>query len=143
MKQPEIDKLVDDIQEYLHEVAEKGAPAATQCAFPQTEAEAGIFIPAESRKRMRRFLKLSRYACYSVEALTIGLLTTVMLAPFESWTRTIMFITGVLVFAIFTVTSLMGLQARLRLLLTIESNTQRIAVSKARIARALHRIRPE
>ena len=143
MKQPEIDKLVDDIQGYLHEVAEKGAPAATECVFPQTEAEAGIFIPAESRKRMRRFLKLSRYACYSVEALTIGLLTTVMLAPFESWTRTIMFIAGVLVFAIFAVTSLMGLQARLRLLLTIESNTQRIAVSKARIARALGKLRVE
>ena len=86
---------------------------------------------------MERFLKISRYACYSAEALTIVLLTTIIIAPFENWSSTLLFIAGTLLFGIFTVSALLGMQARIRLLLRIESNTERIASSKTRIATAL------
>jgi len=143
MKQFEIDELVDDIQDYLNHVGDQGDEEGVINDAPDNHSLAGLFIPAGSRKRMERFLKYSKYGCYSVEAFAIGLLTTVILAPFESWPRTAMFVMGTLLFSIFTVTALLGMQARIRLLLQIEANTQRIAVSKARIAAALEKFRLE
>ena len=141
MKQFEVDKLVEDIQEYLTQVAENGDASESTYNSPIESAEAGIFIAADSKNRMTRYLKISRYACYLIEALTIGLLTTVMIAPFESWSRTIMFVSGALLLGLFMVSALYGMQARIKLLLSIESNTQRIALSKARIAESLQKLR--
>jgi hypothetical protein len=143
MKQFEIDKLVDDIQGYLNQVEAQGGNVNAVEEPPAELSDEGLFIPTKSRKKMNRFLRFSKYACFTVEALTIGLLTTAMLAPFGSWSRTIMFVTGSLLLSIFAITVLLGMQTRIRLLMQIESNTQRIAVSKARIAEALARIRPE
>jgi len=144
MKQFEIDKLVDDIQGFLNQVEAQSDTAKTVEEPPAEEVrEEGLFIPMKSRKKMNRFLRYSKYACFTVEALTIGLLTTATLAPFASWSRTIMFVIGSLLLSIFAITVLLGMQARIRLLMQIESNTQRIAVSKSRIAEALARIRPE
>lgn len=145
MDQQEIDRLINDIQDYLNrlgkrqqvhdnESAKKGEP---------DELEAGFFIPAGSRARMERFSKYSRFASYAVEALTIGLFTAGMLAPFSTWPRTLMFLMGVLIFGIFTITVLLSLQARIQLLLRIESNTRNIALNKARIAETLGKIRIE
>ena len=144
MKQPEIDKLVDDIQVFLNRVSEQGG--ITEESFAPstiTGAEAGIFIPAGSKKKMDRFLKVSRYACYLLEALTIGLLTAVIVWPIGSLPQTAMFIVGALLFGIFTITMLFGMQARVHLLLKIEANTQRIAASKARIAESLEKLHLE
>ena len=143
MKQSEVDRLVEDIQQYLSQTADNGDAFPNCCPPPEESAEAGIFIAADSNKRMNRFLKISRYACYSIEALTIGLLTTTVIAPFESWSRTIMFVLGVLLSGLFAVSALYGMQARIKLLLNIESNTQRIALSKARIAASLEKLRLE
>jgi hypothetical protein len=141
MKQSEIDKLVDDIQVFLNRIGEQGGmPEASYACSPTAHAAAGIFIPSGSKKKMERFLKYSRYACYSVEALTIGLVTTVIVWPFASLSQTAMFVVGALLFGLFTVTTLLGTQARVQLLLKIEANTQRIAASKARIAEALERL---
>ena len=144
MKQSEIDKLVDDIQVFLNRVAEQGGITEESFASSTiTSVEPGIFIPAGSKKKMNRFLKVSRYACYLVEVLTIGLLTSVIVWPFGGLPQTAMFIVGALLFGIFTITMLFGMQTRVRLLLKIEANTQRIAASKARIAEALEKLQIE
>ena len=144
MKQSEIDKLVDDIQVFLNRVSEQGGITEESFASCTTTcAEPGIFIPTGSKKKMDRFLEISRYACYSVEAFTIGLLTSVIVWPFGSLPQTAMFVVGALLFGIFTITMLFGMQARVRLLLKIEANTQRIAASKARIAEALEKLQIE
>jgi len=141
MEQYEIDKLVDEIQGYLNLVGKGedyvGAPEGTR----RDDVQAGLFIQSRSRKKMHRFLMFSKYAHYGVEALTIGLLTTVMLSPFDSWPRTAMFVTGTLLFGIFTITVLLGMQTRIRLLLQIEANTQNIALTKTRIAETLEKFR--
>ena len=143
MKQPEIDKLVGDIQDYLNEAASQGGFDEESYISAHQGAGSGIFIPADSKKKMDRFLNYSRYACYLAEALTIALLTAVVVSPFESWPRTAMFVVGALLFGVFAVTLLLGMQARIRLLLRIEENTQRIAHSKARIAQTLSRLRTD
>lgn len=143
MKQFEIDKLVDDIQDYLNSVEKPGVGANGVDKISQTGREAGLFISIKSREKMKRFLKFSKYACHAVEALTIGLLTTVILGPFGGWPQMVTLVIGTLLLSIFAVTVLLGMQARIRLLLQIESNTQRIAASKARIAEALEKLRLE
>ena len=144
MKQSEIDKLVDDIQVFLNRVSEQGGMAeASYACLPTANAEPGIFIPSGSKKKMERFLKYSRYVCYVVEALTIGLVTSVIVWPFASLAQTAMVVAGTLLFGLFTVTMLLGTQARIRLLLKIETNTQRIAANKARIADVLEKMQFE
>ena len=54
-----------------------------------------------------------------------------------------MFLLAVLLFGVFTVTVLHGFRTRIRLLMQIESNTRRIALTKARIAEMLGQIRTE
>ena len=143
MKQPEIDKLVGDIQDYLNEAAAHGGFDEASYIAAHEDKGTGIFIPADSKKKMDRFLNYSRYACYLAEALTITLLTAVVVSPFESWPRTAMFVVGALLFGVFAVTLLLGMQARIKLLLRIEENTQRIAQSKARIAQTLTKLRTD
>ena len=146
MEKSEIDKLVSDIQEYLNRVDKQKQineiPGLNE-SQEDSVADAGLFIPSESRLRMKRFLKYSRYASYAVEALTIALLTSAVLSPFHTWQQTTMFLMGVLLFSIFTITVLIGLQARIRLLLQIELNTYRIAISKRRIAEVLEKLQTE
>ncbi len=141
MKQPEIDKLVGDIQDFLNKAAAQGGFDEASYISAHEGAGTGIFIPAGSRRKMDRFLDYSRYACYLAEALTIALLTAVVVSPFDSWPRTAMFVVGALLFGVFAVTLLLGMQARIRLLLRIEENTQRIAQSKAHIAQTLDKLR--
>lgn len=151
MNQYEIDKLVGDIQDYLNsvnnsvDVDEKNE--IRDSAFSDNgelkSDQAGLFIPEKSRKNLMRFMKYSRFASYVVEAMAIGLITTGVIYPFPSLPRTLMFLAGVLLFSIFTITMLLGLQARIRLLLQIETNTREIAQNKARIAEALERIHIE
>lgn len=147
MDQQEIDRLISDIQDYLNHVGEHDEPqkqsAENRKEMEQEDAEAGLFISAPSRKRMERFLKYSPFASYAVEALTIALFTAGILVPFSSWPRTLMFLIGVLLFGVFTITVLLSLHARIQLLVQIESNTHRIAMQKEKIARALERIRIE
>lgn len=143
MKQSEIDKLIGDIQGYLNQAAAQGGFDEASYIAAHQDTEGGIFIPAGSRKKMDRFLEYSRYACYLAEALTIALLTAVVVSPFDSWSRTAMVVVGALLFGVFAVTLLLGMQARIRLLLRIEANTQRIAQSKARIAETLDKLRIE
>jgi hypothetical protein len=154
MEQREIDKLISDIEDYLKQVGKSAASAvapaedAAKAILDSAEGEqaainAGLFITPDSRKKMGRFLKFSRFASHAVEILTIGLITTAVLAPFPSWPRTLMFLLGVLLFGIFTVTVLLSLHARIELLLQVESNTRTIAIHKARIAAALDKIKLE
>ncbi len=143
MKQFEIDKLVDEIQDYLNSVETDEEDATAVGAMPDNHEKAGLFIPEGSKKKMGRFLKTAKYAGYAIETLAIGLLTTVIMAPFGSWPRTVMFVIGTLLVSIFAVAVLHAMQARIRLLLQIEANTQRIAVSKVRIAMALEKFRLE
>ncbi|RJP69322.1 MAG: hypothetical protein C4532_11125 [Candidatus Abyssobacteria bacterium SURF_17] len=147
MDQQEIDRLINDIQEYLNQVGEHkethGPSAGNLKEVGQEDAETGLFISAPSRNRMERFLKYSPFASYAVEALTIALFTAGILVPFSSWPRTLMFLIGVLLFGIFTITVLLSLNARIQLLVQIESNTRRIARQKEKIARVLDRIRIE
>ena len=145
MEKFEIDKLVGEIQDYLNRVEKQKhlneIPGLTEPEEDSTDG--GLFIPTESRLRMKQFLKYSRIASYAVEVLTIALLTAAVLSPFQSWQRTAMFLVGVLLFGIFTITVLIGLQARIRLLLQIELNTYRIAISKRRIAEVLEKFQTE
>jgi len=142
MEQNEIDKLVGDIQNYLTDVGEQTPFDETDRARQAPEmARAGLFISAGGRTGMDRFLKYSRLASYAVELLTIGLFTTGVISPFPSWPMTLMFLMGVLLFGIFSITVLISLQARIRLLLRIEESTKRVARSKERIATALEKIR--
>jgi hypothetical protein len=143
MDQQEVDKLVSDIQEYLRSVAIDGPDRAAGSLEQSGEAEAGLFMTSGSRKKMRRFMKLSRAASVAVEILTIALFVTGLLVPFSSWSRTAMFLMGTLLFGIFTMSLLFGLQARIRLLCRIEANTREIALNKARIANFLENIRIE
>ncbi len=155
MEQHEIDKLIGDVEDYLRQVGRTDSATSStpveganeglfnSVAGEQAATDAGLFITADSRKKMARFLKYSRFASHAVEALTIGLFTTGMLAPFSNWPRTLMFLLSVLFFGIFAITVLLSLHARIELLLQIESNTRRIAVSKARIADTLDRIKLE
>lgn len=138
MEQQEIDKLVADIQNYLSQAPDQLLPQQTDEEGPETKS--GIFIPPFARRRMERFLKYSKVASYAVEILTITLFTVAVVSPLRSWQATLMFLTGALVFGIFTVTVLFGLRARIRLLMRIEANTRSIAESKLRIARALENI---
>jgi len=142
MEQFEIDRLVHEIQDYLIQSDQKQEvdDAEMHENSEQEDEEAGIFIETGSRSKMERFLKYLQCALYAVEVLTISLFTAVMLAPFESWPHTVMFLMGVLLFGIFTISLLLGLQARIRLLFKIESNTRQIAISKTRIAKALEKI---
>jgi CHASE3 domain sensor protein len=141
MERDEIDKLVSDIQDYLNDVERQAGGTVRRLTENQETAHNGAFIPAKSRGRMNRFLKYSRFASYAVEVLTIGLFTAGVMFPFISWSVTVMFLMGVLLFGIFAITVLFGLQTRVRLLLRIESNTRRVALSKERIADALENIR--
>ena len=146
MEQYEIERLVNDIQEYLNHADENGENESMEeggeLHYNEEEA-AGIFIGTGSRTKMERFLKFFQFALYTVEVLTISLFTAVMMFPFRSWPQTIMFLIGVLLFGIFTISLLLGLQTRIRLLFSIESNTRQIADSKTRIAEALENIRLE
>lgn len=143
MDQKEIDRLIADIQGYLNRVGKRQSVHDAESAkeAEPDELEPGFFIAPDSRARMERFSKYSRFASYAVEALTIALFTAGMLAPFRTWPRTLMFLMGVLIFGIFTITVLLSLQARIQLLLQIESNTRNIALNKARIAETLGKIR--
>ena len=145
MEQHEIEKLMTDIQEYLNRVEKQqeaeGLEEATETE--QEELEAGSFTSAGSKAKMKRFLKLSRIAAYAVEILTMAIFTTGVLIPFPSRAGTLMFLLAVLLFGVFTVTVLHGLRTRIHLLIRIESNTRRIAFTKARIAEALGQIRME
>jgi hypothetical protein len=144
MRQSEIDKLVDDIQVFLNRVAEEGGTIEESLVSSTPHhAESGIFIPAESKKKMDRFLRFSSYACYAVEALSVVLLTALIVWPVGGLLQTAMLVVGTLFFGIFAVTMIFGMQARVRLLLKIEENTQRIATSKARIANALEQMQFE
>jgi hypothetical protein len=142
MEQYEIDRLVSDIQDFLSQ--NRREPRVDDSVMSETrqedEDETGIFISPDSRLRMEWFLKYSRFAIYAVEVLTVSIFTAVMLSPLSSWPKTIMLLMGVLLFGIFTITLLVGLQARIRLLVQIESNTRQIALSKTRIADALEKI---
>lgn len=141
MDQHEIDKLVNDIQDYLADVEEQ-APFGTDDREDRERdmARAGLFISDEGWTGMGRFLKFSQLASYAIELLTIGLFIGCVLSPFPSWPVTLMFLMGVLLFGIFSITVLLSLQARVRLLLRIEESTKRVARSKERIASALERI---
>ena len=144
MEQREIDKLVSDIQNYLTDVGEQAPFDATDRASQEQDmARAGLFISTKGRTGMGRFLKYSQLASYAVELLTIGLFTAGVISPFPSWPMTLMFLMGVLLFGIFSVTVLISLQARIRLLLRIEESTKRVARSKERIAAALERIQTD
>ncbi len=142
----EIERLVSDIQGYLNEAARKKEKPDEETAHdiakaPESDEEhAGSFITAKSLSGLKRCMRLSTYASYAVEMFTIALFTGGVLVPFSSWPRTIMFLLGVLIFGIFAITVLLSLQARIHLLLRIESNTRQIAVSKSRIAEALEKI---
>jgi hypothetical protein len=142
MEQHEIDKLISDIQDYLDRAGRQreteGLEGATE--VEREELQAGFFTSAGSRAKMQRFLKLSRFAAYAVEILTIALFTTGVLIPFRSRAGTLMFLLAVLLVGVFTVTVLHGLRTRIHLLMRIESNTRRIALAKARIAEALGQI---
>ncbi|MBI5116395.1 hypothetical protein HZA56_07970 [Candidatus Poribacteria bacterium] len=154
MEQREIDKLISDIEDYLKQVGRSGASSAVpaedaakavldSAGGEQATINAGLFISPDERKKMGRFLKFSRFASHTVEVLTIGLITTGVLAPFPGWPRTLMFLLGVLLFGIFTITVLLSLHARIELLLQIETNTRTIAIHKARIAATLDKIKLE
>jgi len=142
MEQFEIDRLLHDIQDYLNQPDTKRVidEAGLHDAAEQEDEEAGVFIEGDSRSKMEKFLNYFQCALYAVEVLTIALFTAVMLAPFENWPHTVMFLIGVLLFGIFTISVLLGLQARIRLLFKIENNTREIAVNKGRIADALEKI---
>ena len=142
MEQFEIDRLVHDIQDFLNqsEKMQELDGAEMPENIEQEGEDAGVFIETGSRSKMERFLKYIQCALYAVEVLTIALFTAVMLAPFESWPHTVMVLIGVLLFGIFTISLLLGLQTRIRLLFKIESNTKQIAISKTRIAEALEKI---
>jgi hypothetical protein len=144
MEQYEIERLINDIQDYLNRPEQEEVDVAELDDSSRHDDEgAGIFIENSSRKRMKRFLKLFQYAFYAVEILTISLFTAVMMFPFPKWPHTMMFLIGVLLFGIFTISLLLGLQARIGLLFKIESNTRQIAYNKARIAEALENIQGE
>ncbi len=144
MDQQEMDKLVEEIQNFLNK-NDKGtasdAPHATEVAEAKTAD--GSFIAPQSRQKLPLILKVNRLSSYVLEVLTIALVTTGVVHPFPSWPQTLMFLLGVLLFGIFSIVSLLGHQARIRLLLRIEENTRSIAASKARIAKALEQIQVE
>ena len=103
MEQFEINRLVHDIQDYLNQpdMKQEVDDAEIHEDTEQDNEEAGIFIETGSRSKMERFLNYLQCALYAVEVLTISLFTAVMLAPFESWPHTVMFLIGVLLFGIF------------------------------------------
>ncbi|GAB4346599.1 MAG: hypothetical protein Kow0099_27920 [Candidatus Abyssubacteria bacterium] len=141
MEKHEVDKLIADIQEYLKNGNRKPQPESGNTKH--AEERTGVFIPPNSHVRMGWLLKYSSLACYAVEALTIGLFTGCMLWRSESLSTKLMVLMGVLLVGIFMVTVLLSLQARIRLLLRIEMNTRCIALSKARLIKAIEGIRTE
>lgn len=142
MEQYEIDKLMNDIQDYLNRNSGNHQDDCVEDGelTGELDDEEESFISDESRLRMERHLKYLQIAIYSTEALTISLFTAVMLFPFDNWLKTIMFLAGVLLFGIFSISVLLGLQARIRLLFQIEINTRQIALNKSRIAEVLEKI---
>lgn len=144
MDQHEMDKLMNDIQDYLKDRrTQKPAIEPAVAADPIYEPGEGTFISAASRKRIPLIMRCTRYASYAVEVLTIALFTSGIIHPFESWPRTMMFLLGVLLFGIFAITTLLSYQVRIQLLMKIEDNTRAIAANKARIADALDKIHIE
>ena len=143
MDQQEIDRLINDIQDYLNQVGKRPPVGKENGQAEQAELEAGLFIAPASRAKMDHVLKYSRFGSYAIEALTIALFTAGVLSPFQTWPATLMFLIGVLLFGIFAITVLLSLQARIELLLGIEGNTHQIASSKARIADALEKLQME
>lgn len=141
MEQHEIERLMNDIQDYLSRDSGSHEDDCGEEEEPTDELDdGGSFISDESRIRMERHLRCLQIALYSTEALTISLFTAVMLFPFQNWLKTIIFLAGVLLFGIFSMSVLLGLQTRIRLLFQIEINTRQIALSKGRIAEVLERI---
>jgi len=145
MEQHEIDRLMNDIQEYLGRAETKGeGEEPNETAYTERQnLESGCFISAGDKKKIQRFLKFSQIAAYAVEFLTMALFTIGVLIPFQSRMGTLMFLLSVLLFGVFAVTVLHGLRTRVRLLIRIESNTRRIALTKERIAEALGQIQME
>jgi hypothetical protein len=142
MERHEVDKLISDIQDYLKKEDLKPREESSETRQLREERD-GVFIPPDSRIRMERFLGYSKLACYTVEALTIGLFTGFMLWRPDSLPTKLMVLMGVLLVGIFMVTVLLSLHARIRLLLRIEVNTRSIALNKARIVKAIEGIKTE
>ena len=142
MEQYEIDKLVSEIQDYLNqdEMNQNLDDIMGPEEMHQEDEESGSFMEAKARTRMERSLKYFQFALYAIEVLTISLFTAAIFSPFSTWPQTAMFLIGVLLFGIFAMTIMLGLQARIRLLFKIESNTRQIALSKMRIAEVLGKI---
>jgi len=127
MNPEDIEKMIRDAEDWANQEVEKSGD--------------GKFILPESRKKMKRDSILISIAIVFIESMTMVIIAMAIIAPFPTFPRTVMFVFATLALAIFAITMMLGLKARIRLLFRIESNTQIIALSKQRIAEALENLR--
>lgn len=146
--QPNMDKLMHDIHEFLRaEVAEdesiiRSVPTDGEPVLEGElldAADAG-FLPGGEPEILGRVGRLARWASYGVQGLaTLALLAAVSIT-WESWQHLGLALVAILATGLVGVILLLGVHARISLLLDIESNTRRIASNKERIATMLERI---
>lgn len=139
--QPEMDRLMEDIQAYLRA---DGQPVVAEDE-PALEGEpemdvSGRFLPGGSPHVMARVGTLARYGSYVAQALAMFALAGVVSVSWTTWVHMALAVIAVLGAGLVSVILLLGVDARIRLLCDVESNTRRIAANKQKIAQLLERI---
>ena len=146
--QPDMDKLMHDIHDFLRaELAEDESIVRSVPTDMETPLEGEVldmedasFLPGGEPEILGRVGRIARWSSFLVQGLaTLALLTAVSI-PWESWLHLTLSLLAILATGLVGVILLLGVHARIGLLLDIEANTRRIASNKERIAAMLERI---
>ena len=103
----------------------------------------GTFLPQGFKEKKDKSLKYSKWLSYALFAIAAVFITHIVVKSPWSWFASGLVILATLFVAIFALTILELTRKRIKLLLSIENNTIRIAVSKERVARTLEKIQKE
>lgn len=138
MKQPDMEQLMADIQQFLNTSEPDGDAAALD---GEVEApDAGRILPLGNPAAMAWVGRVAKWGSFAAEGLTILLLAGVATVGWASWVHLGLALAGILAAGLVSSMLLLGLHARIALLVEIETNTRRIADNKERIASLLERI---
>lgn len=154
MGRPDMDRLIHDIQDFLR--AESAEDAKVVRSVPMgeeavlegellevtggAEEGGGGFLPSGDPEVLRRVGRLAQAGSYAIQGVAIGALMIAVSMAWPSALHLTLAILTILGGGIVGVIALLGVHARIALLLEIESNTRRIAGNKQRIAAMLERI---
>lgn len=146
--QPDMDKLMREIHEFLRAENEEDASIVRSVPGEHEPALEGEVVgdpedgplPGGNPEALGRVGWLARVASYVVQGLVMLALIAAVSIAWPSRLHLVLALLAILAGGLVGVVLLLGVHARIGLLLDIEENTRRIARNKTRIAAMLERI---